>query len=81
MAYQFVHMEVYSRKGRDGRGVDFILAEAERRADACLHVAAPARPETMFGVGVDEVRRLHDERADAATTATKAGKVRRIRTD
>lgn len=81
MAYQFVHMEVYSRKGRNGRGVDFILAEAERRADACLHVAAPARPELVFGVEVEEVRRLHDRQAAAATTVTKAGKSRRIRSD
>lgn len=81
MAYQFVHMEVYSRKGRDGRGVDFILAEAERRLDACLHVAAPTPPETVFGVEVAEVRRLHDERAATATTTTKAGKTRRIRSD
>lgn len=81
MAYQFVHMEVYSRKGRDGRGVDFILAEAARRADACLHVAAPARPELVFGVEVGEVRRLHDEQAATATATTKAGKTRRIRSD
>lgn len=81
MAYQFVHMEVYSRKGRDGRGVHFILAEAERRPDACLHVAAPTPPETVFGVEVTEVRRLHDERAATATATTKAGKTRRVRSD
>jgi hypothetical protein len=81
VAFQFVHMEVYSRKGRDGRGVDFVLAEAERRPDACLHVAVPVRPETVFGVSLDEVRSLHDERVAAATIMTKAGKSRRIRTD
>lgn len=81
MAYQFVHMEVYSRKGRDGRSVDFILAEAERRPDACLHVAAPTPPELVFGVRVGEVRRLHDEQAAAAIATTKAGKTRRIRSD
>lgn len=81
VAFQFVHMEVYSRKGRDGRGVGFVLAEAERRPDACLHVATPAPPETVFGVGIVEVRSLHDERAATATTMTKAGKTRRIRAD
>jgi hypothetical protein len=81
VAYQFIHMETYSRKGRNGRGVDFVLAEAERRPDACLHVAAPASPETVFGVPVDEVRRLHDERAASAMVVTKAGKSRRIRSD
>lgn len=81
MGFQFVHMEVYSRKGREGRSVDFVLAEAERRPDACLHVAARMPPEVVFGVGVGEVRRLHDERAATATATTKAGKSRRIRSD
>lgn len=81
MAYQFIHLETHSRKGRDGRSVDFILAEAERRPDACLHVAQPSPPETVFGVGVHEVRRLHDERAATATATTKGGKSRRIRMD
>lgn len=81
MAYQFVHMEVYSRKGRNGRNVDFILAEAERRPDACLHVTEPVRPELIFGVEVAEVRRLHNERAETATVTTRTGKSRRIRTD
>lgn len=81
MAYQFVHLEVYSRKGRAGRGVDFVLAEAERRPDACLHVAEPVPPEVVFGIGVEDVRRLHDERAAAATVTTKAGNSRRIRSD
>lgn len=81
VAYQFIHLETYSRKGRDGRGVDFIFAEAERRPGACLHVPQPSPPETVFGVDVHEVRRLHDERAADATSTTKAGKSRRIRTD
>lgn len=61
--------------------MDFVLAEAERRPDACLHVAQPSPPETVFGVDVHEVRRLHDERAADAATTTKAGKSRRVRTD
>lgn len=81
VAYQFIHLEVFSRKGRNGRGVDFVLAEAERRPDASLHVAAPLPPEIVFGMGLEEVRRLHDERAAVATTATTAGKSRRIRKD
>lgn len=81
MAFQFVHMEAYSRKGRDGRGVDFVLAEAERNPDACLHVSQPLPPDIVFGVNVEEVRRLHDDRVAAATATTKAGKTRRIRKD
>lgn len=81
VAYQFVHMEIYSRKGRDGRGVDFILGEAERRPDACLHVAAPMPPETVFGVDIGMVRRHHDERAQAAVVTLANGKQRAIRKD
>jgi hypothetical protein len=81
MSYQFVHMEVYSRKGRDGRGVDFVLAEAARRPDACLHVENPLPPKVVFGVDVDEVRRLHDERAAAAKATLASGKQRAIRQD
>lgn len=81
MSYQFVHMEVYSRKGRDGRGVDFVLAEAARRPDASLHVQNPIAPELVFGVGVDDVRRLHDERAATAKATLASGKQRAIRQD
>jgi len=81
MSYQFVHMEVYSRKGRDGRGVDFVLAEAARRPDACLHVQNPNAPEVVFGVGVDDLRRLHDERAATAKATLASGKQRAIRQD
>ena len=81
MSYQFVHMEVYSRKGRDGRGVDFVLAEAERRPDACLHVANPLPPEVVFGVDVGAVRRRHDDRAQAAVTVLPNGRQRTIRKD
>lgn len=81
MGYQFVHMEIYSRKGRDGRGVDFVLAEAARRPDASLHVQAPIAPEVVFGVGVDTVRRLHDERAATAKATLASGKQRAIRQD
>lgn len=81
MAYQFIHMETYSRKGRDGQSVDFILAEAERRSDASTHVAVPAKPELVFGIDVDGVRRLHDERALAAKAPLANGKQRAIRKD
>lgn len=81
MAYQFVHIEIYSRKGRVGRGVDFVLAEAARRPDSCPHVAAPLPPEVVYGGSLDDVRRIHDERLAAATTTTKNGKSRRIRSD
>src|SRR5690606_18676728 len=62
-------------------GVDFILAEAERLPDACLHVAQPLPPKTVFGVDVDEVRRLHDERVGAAKATLANGRQRAIRKD
>ncbi|MXN44093.1 hypothetical protein GR138_02760 [Shinella kummerowiae] len=45
---------------------------------ASVHVANPAPPVVIFGIGVDEVERLHDFAADAAMTTPKGGKPRRI---
>lgn len=81
MAYQFIHLEAYSRKGRAGRSVDFVLAEADRHPDATPHVVTPTAPEIVFGVDVGEVRRLHDERAETAKSALVNGKQRAIRKD
>ena len=82
MGFQFVHVESYSRKADDkGRSSSFVLDEAERRPEACTHVENPAPPILVFGVPVAEVRVLHDQQAAEATTTTKAGKTRRIRSD
>ncbi len=79
MSYQFVHLEAFSRKG-DGKGcsTSFVINEARRDPGASVHVANPSPPVLVFGVGVDEVERLHDAAADAATTTPKGGKPRRI---
>ncbi|WP_156419907.1 plasmid recombination protein [Aureimonas sp. N4] len=81
MAYQFVHLEVFSRKGRDGRGTAFVFDEAARKLDACAHVTAPQPPEVVHGVDIDRVRLLHDEQAAAARTVPVGGKARAIRKD
>ncbi|THF50235.1 hypothetical protein [Allorhizobium terrae] len=81
MAYQFVHMECFSRKGSKGRSTSFVLGEARRDPAASLHVATPAPPVIVYGVGVDEVERMHDAAADAARTTPKGGKERRVRQD
>jgi hypothetical protein len=82
MAFQFVHIESYSRKSdKHGRSVGFVLAEAARRPDACQHVATPGTPTVVLGESVDGVRALHDARVDQATETTKAGKCRKIRSD
>lgn len=80
--YQFVHVEGYARKAdARGRSVDFVLGEAERRPDSCVHVAEPCPPEVVFGLSLPELRALHDTRAEAARTTITGGKSRRIRQD
>lgn len=79
MSFQFVHMTAYSRKGDSkGRSSSFVFGEARRDPDASLHVANPLPPVVVFGVGVDEVERLHDAAADAAVTTPKGGKPRKV---
>jgi hypothetical protein len=80
--YQFLHIESFSRKAdAEGRTVDFVLAEAARRGDACQHVEAPSPPEVLFGVSVDEVRVLHDTCLAEARSTNKEGKTRKLRVD
>ncbi|MCW0981103.1 plasmid recombination protein [Agrobacterium sp. BT-220-3] len=81
MAYQFVHMECFSRKGSKGRSTSFVFGEARRDPAASLHVATPAPPLIVYGVSVDEVERMHDAAADAARTTPKGGKERHVRQD
>jgi hypothetical protein len=79
MAYQFVHLESWSRKpDATGRSTDFIFDEASRKPIASVHVAEPKPPTVIFGVGVDEVRQMHDAAAAAAMTPGARGKLRKI---
>ncbi len=80
--YQFLHIKSFSRKAdAEGRTVDFVLAEAARRADACQHVETPAAPDVLFGQPVEDVRILHDARLAEARTTNKDGKSRKLRVD
>jgi hypothetical protein len=82
VAHQFVHMENFSRKGdRKGRSVSFVFGEATRRPDASLHVRNPLPPVVVHGLPLEEVERLHDDRAAAARTTPKGGKEKAIRQD
>ena len=82
MGFQFVHIETYSRKAdKHGRSVDFVLAEAGRRPDASQHVSSPMPPRVVLGESVEGVRALHDARVAGASTTTKAGQLRRLRSD
>ncbi len=77
--YQFIHLESWSRKPDDkGRSTDFIFDEASRKPIASVHVAEPKPPTVIYGVGVDEVRQMHDEAAAAAMTPGARGKLRKI---
>lgn len=79
MGFQFVHLETFARQDPKGRTVDYVLAEAERQPDACLHVEVPAPPEVLDGLELFELRALHDQRAEAARTTDRTGKTKRVR--
>ncbi|MFB2567273.1 plasmid recombination protein [Rhizobium sp. IMFF44] len=83
MAYQFVHLESYSRKSDSkGRNTAFVLAEARRDPAASVHVPNPSPPVVVYGVGIEEVEAMHDTAADAARTAVKGGgTARKLRQD
>lgn len=56
MAYQFIHVEAYSRevskqksKGKGGLSVRQVIAEAGREPGNCPHVQEPQAPEILFG--------------------------------
>lgn len=82
MAFQFVHLESYSRKpDAKGRSTGFVLAEARRDPAASLHVPSPGTPMVVYGVSPEQVESLHDAAADVARTTPKNGKPRKIRID
>ncbi|HEV7245982.1 MAG TPA: hypothetical protein VGN93_03205 [Shinella sp.] len=79
MAYQFIHLESWSRKpDAAGRSTDFIFDEASRKPIASVHVADPKPPTVIYGVGVDEVRQMHDAAAASAMTPGARGKLRKL---
>lgn len=79
MAYQFIHLESWSRKpDSKGRSTDFIFDEASRKPIASVHVADPKPPTVIYGLGIDEVRQMHDTAAVAAMTPGARGKLRKL---
>jgi hypothetical protein len=82
MAYQFVHLDSWSRKpDRHGRSTAFVFDEAARIPAASLHVENPCPPTNVFGVHIDEVRAMHDAAAEIAMAPGPRGKLRKIRRD
>jgi len=72
-------MTAYSRKGDGkGRSTSFVFGEARRDLSASLHVATPASPVIVHGVSVDELEKMHDATAEAATMTPKGGKPRKV---
>ncbi|MDP2118754.1 MAG: hypothetical protein Q8K28_02500 [Hoeflea sp.] len=81
MAYQFVHLDLWSRKAdAKGRSTSFIFDEASRKPIACVHVPDPKPSTTLYGVGIEEARQMHDAATAIAATTVK-GKPRKIRAD
>ena len=79
MAYQFIHLESWSRKpDSKGRTTDFIFDEASRKPIASAHVTDPKPPTVIYGLGIDEVRQMHDTAAAAAMTPGARGKLRKL---
>lgn len=79
MAFQFVHLEPFSRRPDiKGRSTSFIFDEASRKPIASVHVRDPKPPTTIWGVGVEEVRAMHDAAAEVAMTPGARGKLRKI---
>ena len=79
MAFQFVHLEPYSRRpDAKGRSTDFVFDEASRKPIASGHERDPKPPKTIWGVGVEEVRAMHDAAAAVAMTPGARGRLRKI---
>lgn len=79
MAFQFIHMTAYSRKGDGkGRSTSYVFNEARRDPAASVHVLDPSPPIVVYGSTIDEVEARHDATADVATTTPKGGKPRKI---
>lgn len=83
MAFQFAHVETYSRKGsaKGGGSVSWILGEARRDEGSCPHVFRPGEPRQIYGMSLDDVERLHDELCASVRYEVAGGKSRAARQD
>lgn len=81
MAFQFIRVELFSRKGKEGRGTGFVFDEVARVPSASIHVREPVTPIVVHGLAPEALRTLHDERAAEARTEVKGGKQRAVRRD
>ena len=91
MAYQFIHIEGYARKGsrqvrkgKGGRATELrklsaaeVAAEAEREPGSCPHVAQPMKPGLLHGCSPSEAVRRAEEWGGKA----KDAQGRKLRSD
>jgi hypothetical protein len=66
MAYQFIHIETYSRSSKSGTSARSIIGEATREDGYCPHVAKPQQPVILSGPHPGEWYAGVDERASQA---------------
>lgn len=82
MAFQFIHMETFSRKSdKAGRSTSFIFDEAERQKHASVHVESPEPAIQVFGCSIAELREMHDGACQTFKTVNNKGQERAIRVD
>nr|WP_012477876.1 mob protein [Brucella anthropi]ABI98039.1 mob protein [Brucella anthropi] len=83
MAFQFAHVETYSRKGssKGGQSVSWVLAEARRDDGACPHVVQPGEPAVVHGVDLNELEKMHDDLCASVRNEIAGGKTRAVRID
>jgi len=82
MAFQFIHLETYSRKpNKNGQSTSFIFGEAAREKDCCLHVENPLPAKTVFGISIPELRTMHDDACQNAKMVNSKGQERGLRID
>jgi len=82
MAFQFIHLETYSRKAnKKGQSTSFIFGEADREKDCCLHVENPQPPKLVFGSSISELRAMHDDACASAKMINNKGQERGLRVD
>jgi len=82
MAFQFIHLEAYSRKAdKGGRSTSFVFDEAERQPHACVHVENPEPPTVVHGCSISDLRMMHDQAVADVRTVNKDGKEKAIRID
>ncbi|MDR6434866.1 hypothetical protein [Brucella pseudogrignonensis] len=82
MAFQFIHLETYSRKAnKKGQSTSFIFDEADRVKACSVHVENPLPAKKIFGSSISELRAMHDDMCASAKMVNSKGQERGLRID